>query len=413
MDCDEWTAEAAFELDCLRSAEGAGSPARRTSTPYDNKDDDGADGLWDESLSLEELERELGAVCPAEWEGHEIPDREWWIDGLIPSRTVTILSGDGGVGKSLLALQLSMAGSLRTETIGFRPAPGRALYIGAEDEAEEFHRRKTDICRMLGKTLGHLTDFRLIPLAGLDAVLALPDARGQMAETALMQKIKAYAARFMPRVIMLDTSADLFGGDEVKRVQVRQFVGMLREIAIKLDCAVVLLSHPSQTGMQLGTGSSGSTAWNNSVRSRLYLTKPDAKDCADPDVRLLKTMKANYGKTGSEWHLRWKAGAFVKDRSSGGGSEADKARAERLFIEALSGLNEDGGRAAQTKGSNYAPGLLELRPEAQGLSERALEDAMKRLLRSGEIVTIIVGPPSKQRQKLVAKADKGKYERDE
>ena len=30
--------------------------------------------------------------------------REWLVDGLIPARNVTLLSGDGGVGKSLLAL---------------------------------------------------------------------------------------------------------------------------------------------------------------------------------------------------------------------------------------------------------------------------------------------------------------------
>src|SRR5690606_40940583 len=64
---------------------------------------------------------------------------------------------------------------------------------------------------------------------------------------------------------------DLFGGDEINRNQVRRFIGMLRALAIAFDTAVVLLSHPSVQGMQTGTGTSGSTAWNNSVRSRLYL----------------------------------------------------------------------------------------------------------------------------------------------
>jgi RecA-family ATPase len=55
----------------------------------------------------------------------------------------------------------------------------------------------------------------------------------------------------------------VFGGDEINRSQVRKFVSMLRGLAIEYDCAVLLLSHPSLTGPNSGTGTSGSTAWNN------------------------------------------------------------------------------------------------------------------------------------------------------
>jgi hypothetical protein len=43
----------------------------------------------------------------------------------------------------------------------------------------------------------------------------------------------------------IDTSADVFGGDEISRTQVRQFVGLLRGIAIRQRLSVVLLAHPS------------------------------------------------------------------------------------------------------------------------------------------------------------------------
>ena len=39
----------------------------------------------------------------------DVPHRSWLINGMIPSYTVTLLSGDGGTGKSLLALQLAIA----------------------------------------------------------------------------------------------------------------------------------------------------------------------------------------------------------------------------------------------------------------------------------------------------------------
>src|SRR5258708_17407702 len=82
---------------------------------------------------------------------------------------------------------------------------------------------------------------------------------------------------------------------------------MLRGLAIDYDCAVLLLSHPSLTGLNSGTGTSGSTAWNNSVRSRLYL------QTTSPDARILKVVKANHGKVGEEIAIRWNDGVYDLD----------------------------------------------------------------------------------------------------
>jgi hypothetical protein len=38
-----------------------------------------------------------------------MPKREWTVENRIPARTVTLLSGDGGVGKTILGLHLSTA----------------------------------------------------------------------------------------------------------------------------------------------------------------------------------------------------------------------------------------------------------------------------------------------------------------
>lgn len=343
----------------------------------------------------------LEFVNPAAWHGKPLPVRQWYIEDLIPLRQVTILNGDGGVGKSLLALQIAAAGAMAVDTLNVAPFSGRTLYVGAEDEAEEFHRRLADIAASHGKELDDLYMFRLLPLADQDALLSVPDRFGNMQATPLFGKIVEFACEFRPRLIVLDTAADLFGGDEIKRGQVRQFIGMLRQVAISLDCAVVLLAHPSVAGMQTGTGSSGSTAWNNSVRSRLYLTRPDGKD-ADPDLRILKTMKANYGTTGRELRLRWKDGAFMPDDGKpAAGSIMLAVRAERIFRDVLSAINRTGERVAKTKGINYAPRVMADRPDAEGLSVKQLEGAMQRLMVAGELKVIMEGPQSKQRQRLV------------
>lgn len=338
---------------------------------------------------------------PADWHGQPVPTREWYAEDLVPFRQVTIINGDGGLGKTLLALQLAAAGAMAIGTLGISPAGGRTLYVGAEDEADEFWRRLADITREHGKSLRDLSDFRLLPLADMDALLMVPDRAGNMHPTPLMGKLIEAAVDFQPRLIVLDTAADLFGGDEIKRGQVRQFIGGLRQIAIGLDCAIVLLAHPSLQGMQSGSGSSGSTAWNNSVRSRLYLTRPDGKD-GDPDLRILKTMKANYGTTGGEIKLRWKDGVFVLDDGKPtAASVLVQAKAERVFRDALSAINRSGDRVARTKGVNYAPKIIADRPEAVGVSVKALEAAMQSMLSSGEILVVMEGPPSKPRQRLI------------
>lgn len=320
-------------------------------------------------------------------------------------RQVTILNGDGGVGKSLLSLQIAAAGAMGIDTLDIAPAAGRALYIGAEDEADEFHRRLHDIAQAHDKDISALSDFRLVPLADRDALLSVPDKTGNMKPTQLWGQIIEYACDFRPTLVVLDTAADLYGGDEIKRGQVRQFVGMLRQLAIGLDCAVVLLAHPSVDGMRSGTGSSGSTAWNNSVRSRLYLTKPEGKD-EDPDLRILKTMKANYGKTGDTIRFRWRDGVFVVDDGKpSAGSVLIAARAERVFMEALSSINRSGMRVSAAKSSTYAPKVIAETLEADGVSAKSLEAAMRALLSRGEIKVVMEGPPSKQRQRLIVSAE--------
>ena len=125
------------------------------------------------------------------------------------------------------------------------------------------------IAASLGVKLADLADVRLVLLAGRDAVMGLPNKAGVVNATAVFRGLVVLVKQFKPRVVILDALADVFGGEENARSQARQFVGLVRGLAIDHDLAVVLIAHPSLTGMSTGSGSSGSTAWNNSVRSRL------------------------------------------------------------------------------------------------------------------------------------------------
>jgi RecA-family ATPase len=349
-------------------------------------------------------------IDPSDWEGQPIPERQWYLEGLIPNRQVTLLSGDGGTGKSLLAYQIGLAGVLGVETLGFRPAEGRVVYLAAEDDEGELKRRAHDILTAIGRTFADLNgQMRVIPMAGMDAELVTEKRRSRELQlTALAQQIADLLTEFRPRLLILDTAADVFGGDEINRKQVRFFVSMLRRFAMECDLAVLLLSHPSVQGMQSGTGLSGSTAWNNSVRSRLYFTA----DKTDEDLRLLKNMKANYGRKGAETKLRWHEGVFMLDDGKPSKAAALLANhADDVFLRMLSLINGSGRRVSSSRSTAYAPTVMATMPERDGTSKKALEESMARLFAEKKIAVVKEGPPSRQRERLVVIEDEVRQKR--
>ncbi|SHG69562.1 AAA family ATPase [Bradyrhizobium erythrophlei] len=338
----------------------------------------------------------LPVIDPRDWQGKSVPERQWFVEGWIPDRTVTNLSGDGGSGKTEIVLQLIAASSLGLSWFGKNVAIGPCLYYGAEDEADELHRRLETIVSESGKQLSDLDGIRLIPMAGLDAVLAEPDRKGTLAATVIYPKLVSQAMVLRPKLIVVDPSADVFGGDEINRAQVRKFVSMLRGLAMDVDCAVLLLSHPSLTGMNSGTGTSGSTAWNNSVRSRLYL------EITSPETRVLTIVKANHGKVGEKIEMRWQDGIYVLD--NGGDPVVESlfnSTVDKLFLELLGIFTAQGQNVGIITGTSYAPAKMAKHPKAKGYSKDKLAASMQRLLDSGCIKVVTEGSPSRQRSRLV------------
>ena len=347
--------------------------------------------------------------------GAVAPPRPWHVRDMIPGMTVTLCQGDGGTGKTLLALQLAAATALGKSWIGHDARPGNVVYLNAEDDQDELHRRLADIADSYGADLGDLAGLKVVPMAGQDAVLATAGGRnGLLGPTPLWSDLEALITAWEPVLVVLDNLADVFGGEENSRPHARQFVGMLRGLAIRTGAAVVVIGHPSLTGLSSGSGSSGSTAWNNSVRSRLYLTKPASADGndTDPDLRILTVKKANYAATGGELRLRWHRGAFALDGGLVAGQPqpdlgAAHARIDSLFLQLLAESDAAGRVVSDKTGHNYAPAIFAKSPRAHGTTKSGFSAAMERLFASGDIMVTTTGPASKRRSQLV-RTDAGK-----
>lgn len=353
--------------------------------------------------------RESRFYSAASLKGKAVPPRQWLVHGLVPQKTVTLFSGDGGTGKSLLALQLAVAVAAQTAWIGKTANTGRVIFLSAEDDDDELHRRLDDILTAEGRDYDDLSGLTLRSLAGEDALLAV-ETQIALMQSALFEELDKRAAEEAPALIVIDTLADVYPANENDRAKVRQFVGILRGLAIKRKCAVLLLGHPSLTGLNSGTGTSGSTAWNNSVRSRLYLSRiTDNGFEPDPDARVLSTKKANYGRTGGEINLKWEAGVFVAEaQPTGLDALAAGARGERVFLKLLDTLTAQGRYVSASPGPTYAPTQFASHPEAEGCTKRALKSAMDALFGRGEIVIASHGSGAKARSHIARKgADDG------
>ncbi len=345
----------------------------------------------------------------ASLKGRPVPPRQWLVHGLVPQTTVTLLSGDGGTGKSLLALQLAVAVAGKTGWIGKPVSNGRVIFLSAEDDDEELHRRLQDILRAEDRDYDDLTGITLRSLAGEDALLAVETKIALMKST-LFEELDKRAAEEAPDLIVIDPLADVYPASENDRAKVRQFVGILRGLAIKRRCAVLVLSHPSLTGLNSGSGMSGSTAWHNSVRSRLYLSRITNEGYeTDPDARVLTTKKANYGRTGDKINLRWEAGVFVAQAQlTGLDALAAGAKGERVFLKLLDALTEQGRHVSANPGPTYAPTQFASHPDAEGYTKRAFRAAMESLFGRGLIANASHGSGAKARSHIARKeADHG------
>jgi hypothetical protein len=172
FDVPVWTPEAAdTEADQNEDAE-----AKQGEAEANTKPDEG------EANTKPDAEPPLPFINIAAWHNAPTPEREWVVRDRVPLAAVTLMSGEGGVGKTILALHLAVATALGRDWLNALPTPGSTLVVCCEDDTDELHRRLDRIVKHYNATLGatyqELKDMHLLSLAGQDAVLAAPRRNG-------------------------------------------------------------------------------------------------------------------------------------------------------------------------------------------------------------------------------------------
>ncbi len=313
------------------------------------------------------------------------------IERLAPLAEVTLFTGPGSAGKSLLGQQLATAAAAGLPCLGLNVMPGPAIYFTCEDDAEQLHWRQVHLCGALRVPMASLAGkLHLVSLRGaLDNELGTfgPDGTLALAPAyeRLVRKIKATGAK----LVILDNVAHLFAGNENDRGQVTRFVNLLNRLASETGAAILLLGHPNKSGDSY----SGSTAWLNAVRSQITIDHERDGDgnVLDPDLRVLTVGKANYARKGEAVKFRWHNWAFVRDDDLPTDTRAElaevvKANGENAaFLRCLAQRTLERRHVSEKVGANYAPKVFATMAEAKGIKKDRLVAAMDRLFRIGKI----------------------------
>ena len=256
-----------------------------------------------------------------------LPERYWqgWlVENWLPRDCVSMLTGDGGVGKSRLALQLAWSLSGNDQWLGetglmppngadygmgFEPlGPSTIVYATWEDSPEQIRGRLYWL-EQSGKT-GDAQNFKIADMRSRGHLWASGQHNAVPGLTPAGKMLRHAAEQHNAKLLVIDTLGVANGASEIDRAQVGAFFADWAAWADASDCAVLLISHPPKTP---GVAYSGSTGILGGVRA-MWTIESVRRDCqgdcgsprnckCDPAYAYrLVNAKQNYSRaTGSVW----------------------------------------------------------------------------------------------------------------
>lgn len=215
----------------------------------------------------------------------DVEEREisWFWDGRIPWGSVTLVAGDGGVGKSTFVQEL--AGCM---TRGDSPPGGGELdhsrsvvILSGEEDASAVVRPRM---RLAGVILD-----RILVLGTDDAGFTLPSG---------MEELMDLCRTEDAGMVIVDTGPafldkDLRGNNEE---EIRRMLRPLRGLAEELRLTVLVLAHLNKRdGGDSRHRVMGGAAWVNASRSVLFVGAPPGQDPRETGDRMVAVEKSNLG----------------------------------------------------------------------------------------------------------------------
>jgi hypothetical protein len=285
------------------------------------------------------------------------------IESILPRGHVTLLGSHGGAGKSVFAEALAAHVGVGAAWAGLPASQGRVVFVSLEDPGDLARFRLRRVCDAYGLPISAVArHVLLLDGSNTDSVLAIEMASAgtrSMAFTETMSEIEIAAEG--SRLVIIDNASDAFAGNENERQLVRAFIRRLAHIARKHDCAVLLLAHIDKAAARHGSSGnsySGSTAWHNTVRSRLALIEDEQGLC-------LVQEKLNLGKKIDPIRLEWTdTGVLVPLVGAGAGATERDTQDDADLLGALAAAIADGATVhCARSGAHTTKSVLDTFPD--------------------------------------------------
>ncbi len=313
----------------------------------------------------------------------DIPDRQWIVRDLIPAGGVTMLTGAGGEGKTLFAQQIASCVASGYPVLDRPTTRCTVLALYGEDDNDELVRRQQSIMRVHSIDPDDVADYHFMSLFGRDTLLGGFDRQtGAFVPSDLYNSIRDTALDLGARLVILDNSTQMYGGDVNDRSTVVRFLQALNKLALEINGAVLLLGHVAKAE---GSTYAGTTAWRDGVRQAMQITRdprpvPSMLAGYHDNLRIVKVTKSNYGASGTEFSMTWKDGAFAV---AGVDHHGREETATDKFLHNLALLTKDQVHvSASPRAVNYAPKTMR---DHFGTRMDLMEAAMNSLLENDQL----------------------------
>lgn len=216
----------------------------------------------------------------------DAPEREWVVERLIPLRSLIVLAGKAGVGKSLLSLLLSKSVSSQESFLNiFKNHKSKVLYIDEENDPSTLKER-----------------MRLLGDEGFENVDALVLSGFKLDDDEHLGTLEGFIEQGGYSLVILDCWTDLISEiDENKAVEVNNVLHELKRMAWKNNVSILLVHHLRKNAPYV-------TEEKDELRgSSVLLNKPDVvmlfeQSPFDPALRTLKLVKNRFGEV-KAWNI--------------------------------------------------------------------------------------------------------------
>jgi RecA-family ATPase len=288
------------------------------------------------------------APCVVDWFTEPPPRRAWLLRdarvkdaGVLPLGKVGLITGEGGVSKTMvmIALALSVSSHEPHPWLGCFSVPnqGRVLLLLGEEDAEEVRRRLFNARKSSDAPVPEPGAIVVLPLAGIPVPMIESDERGNPLDGSFLVWLRIFIKEQGPFALVIVDPLSRFAGKdaEIDNAMATRFVQALESVANASGATVLCVHHtnktaPASAGRQAVRGSSAiydGVRWAAALSAERLETSD--KEVAERfgELVTLSVVKSNYSRKSDPVTLR-------RDHENGGAllplSEAERECAAQV-----------------------------------------------------------------------------------